>query len=77
MSRKVDLVRIPPDPSVTSIHPSAQERSAEEVFGKPSKFQKVDEATVKKALGMFLAFLAHEEERTSCTTCTSHQQVTL
>lgn len=53
MSRKVEMVRMAPDESFTV---TDRERSADEVFGSATKFQKVDKATVDKALGAPLCF---------------------
>ena len=50
MSRKVEMVRMAPDESFTAA--PDRERSAAEVFGSATKFQKVDKATVDKALGV-------------------------
>jgi hypothetical protein len=55
MSRKVEMVRHAPDESFTTA--VARERTADEVFGKATKFQKVDKATVEKALGALLDLL--------------------
>lgn len=50
MSRKVEMVRMAPDESFTAA--PDRERSAAEVFANATKFQKVDKATVDKALGV-------------------------